>query len=334
MTKDHKGRVWIGTANGINTVTSQNDSTFTIHQYGNADGVPDVEMTNQIRSDVTNEGIAMTNRPDAACKNYWFPEGYIDGLEMNSDAISLYQGPHNTFWCYEGDEFNITSNAGNYDVTIEIPPLPEGNYQVRLGFANMSTRGICQFYYDGEPMGAPLDMREHNFEERTGWKDIWSGMNPCETPTTDEALAVMKDMHRRGWYHGPEDVFCFLGEGHEDGDPTVGKNYFSRFVRTCRYVLGNQPVEIKNDGKKHTIRIKSVQAATGTVIMLDYLEFVPESEWGDYDPSIDPSAVDELKASGVKAGENAPIYDFNGRRLTEKPANGYYIQGGKKFFVE
>ena len=31
---------------------------------------------------------------------------------------------------------------------------------------------------------------------------------------------------------------------------------------------------------------------------------------------------------------NAPIYDLNGRRLTEKPKSGYYIQGGKKYFVE
>jgi hypothetical protein len=31
---------------------------------------------------------------------------------------------------------------------------------------------------------------------------------------------------------------------------------------------------------------------------------------------------------------NAPIFDLMGRRLTEKPASGYYIQGGKKYFVK
>ena len=31
---------------------------------------------------------------------------------------------------------------------------------------------------------------------------------------------------------------------------------------------------------------------------------------------------------------NAPIYDLNGRRLSKKPKSGYYIQGGKKYFVE
>lgn len=238
-----------------------------------------VFLTNQIRSDVTNEGMAMSNSKDAVCKNYWFPAGYIDGLEVNSDAIFLYQGPQNTYWSYEGDELNITSSAGNYDVTMEIPPLPDGNYQIRLGFANMPTRGICQFYFDGKPVGLPFDMRSDNFEDRTQWVDIWTGNSPYVTPTTEEALAAKKAMHNLGWYHGPRSVFCISGEGHEDGDPTVTKNYFSRIPRTCRYVLGEQPVQIDNN-THHTIRIKSVLAATGTVIMLDYLEFVPKSVWG------------------------------------------------------
>ena len=238
-----------------------------------------VLLTNQIRSDVTNEGIAMSNSKDAACKNYWFPAGYIDGLEVNSDAIFLYQGPHNTYWSYEGDEFNITSKAGNYDVTMEIPPVPTGNYQIRLGFADMPTRGICQFYFDGKPVGLPFDMRSDNFNDRTQWTDIWTGKSPYITPNTEEALAAKKAMHNLGWYHGPRSVFSISGEGHEDGDPTVTKNYFSRNARTVRYVLGGEPVQITN-GEKHTIRIKSVLAATGTVVMLDYFEFVPKSVWG------------------------------------------------------
>jgi hypothetical protein len=50
---------------------------------------------------------------------------------------------------------------------------------------------------------------------------------------------------------------------------------------------------------------------------------------------IDPTAVEELKSKKIlKANDNAPIYDLMGRRLTEKPASGYYIQGGKKYFVK
>lgn len=35
----------------------------------------------------------------------------------------------------------------------------------------------------------------------------------------------------------------------------------------------------------------------------------------------------------VESVDNQPIYDLAGRRLSEKPQKGFYIQGGKKFFV-
>ena len=50
---------------------------------------------------------------------------------------------------------------------------------------------------------------------------------------------------------------------------------------------------------------------------------------------IDPTAVEEVKSKKIlKANENAPIFDLMGRRLQQKPASGYYIQGGKKYFVK
>ena len=50
---------------------------------------------------------------------------------------------------------------------------------------------------------------------------------------------------------------------------------------------------------------------------------------------IDPTAVEELKSDeDALLNENAPIFDLIGRRLQQKPASGYYIQGGKKFFVK
>lgn len=44
------------------------------------------------------------------------------------------------------------------------------------------------------------------------------------------------------------------------------------------------------------------------------------------------TAVSSLKAA-EKAGKNAHIYDLQGRRLSKKPASGYYIQNGKICFV-
>ena len=52
---------------------------------------------------------------------------------------------------------------------------------------------------------------------------------------------------------------------------------------------------------------------------------------------INPTGVEDLKAnntSKAKADKNAPIFDLMGRRLQQKPASGYYIQGGKKYLVK
>lgn len=45
-------------------------------------------------------------------------------------------------------------------------------------------------------------------------------------------------------------------------------------------------------------------------------------------------AINSLTAEKTIVDANAPIYDLNGRRLIEKPKSGYYIQGGKKYYVE
>jgi len=56
-------------------------------------------------------------------------------------------------------------------------------------------------------------------------------------------------------------------------------------------------------------------------------------EFGTIIP-IDPSAIDELRASDASAGENSPIYNLNGCLLKEKPKSGFYIQGGKKYLAQ
>ena len=46
------------------------------------------------------------------------------------------------------------------------------------------------------------------------------------------------------------------------------------------------------------------------------------------------TAVESLKAKPETTDSANPIYDLMGRRLQRKPAKGYYIQGGKKYFVK
>ena len=59
--------------------------------------------------------------------------------------------------------------------------------------------------------------------------------------------------------------------------------------------------------------------------------------WSDFSKilPVEPTAVKEMKSDETSVpDEDAPIFDLMGRRLSEKPAKGYYIQGGKKYFVK
>ena len=47
------------------------------------------------------------------------------------------------------------------------------------------------------------------------------------------------------------------------------------------------------------------------------------------------TAIGEIKTEAEsEAAEDSPIYDLMGRRLQKKPESGYYIQGGKTYFVK
>lgn len=229
--------------------------------------------SNSIRDGRTNNFIAQSDNPDKSVTspNYWFPKGYLDNVKVNDDGIFLFQSQHNTYWSYEGDEFNLASNSGSYDLTFNLPSVPTGTYQIRLGFCAMATRGICQFYLDGEPKGIPFDMRNDNFDARTGRFPLTNN-----SYNADELEAAKKNMHNLGWYHGPRSVFNFSTEGTKDGS-NAAKSLFCNNDGTVRYVLCTATLD---ENVQHTVRIKSVWAPTGAVGMFDYFEIVPKSVYG------------------------------------------------------
>lgn len=282
---------------GVHVLRPEDDSTWRNGGYYLTDGLADFSeqtrqtvfntrirmdlytmfpemLNNDIRDGRTTNRISDSNNPDPSVTspNYWFPNGYIDGVKVNEDGYFFFQSQHNTYWSYEGDEFGVASDANQFDLEVKLPKLPEGTYQLRLGYNNMQYRPTCQFYVDGEPVGVPLDMSDKDFENRSGWFALrFSG---------EEAMAKKTEMHNRGWYHGPKSVFSMSGEGHPDGSNNRG-TYFCDLARTVRYIIGTFPFK---EGEEHTLRIHSVYAVGTCVLQLDYLEFVPQSVFeGDED---------------------------------------------------
>ena len=228
-------------------------------------------MSNNLRNE-TPWDLTSCESPDAPARNYILPNGYLDNVKVNSDGIFLYQGARSWYWSYQGDEFNLCSDNGSYDCTFQLPSVPTGTYQIRLGFCAMDSRGICQFYLDGIPRGIPFDMRSTgNYIQRTGFFELTNSPNL----TKDEIEARKKEMHNLGWYHGPRGIFT-TEYGKKDGT-NFNKSLFCNQSGTRRYVLCTAHLD---ENIKHTIRIKSVWAVGTALAMFDYFEIVPKSVYG------------------------------------------------------
>ena len=74
--------------------------------------------------------------------------------------------------------------------------------------------------------------------------------------------------------------------------------------------------------------------ANGRATVSEALIFTPQAETR-YMNALDidlPTAVSNVRAKG--AAQEGDIYDLGGRKLNKKPSSGYYIQGGKMYFVK
>jgi uncharacterized surface protein with fasciclin (FAS1) repeats len=231
-------------------------------------------MTNDVRLNFRNDGYKYPNNdPDydetgKFGRNYYFPNGYLDGVTINEGSWFVYRRPHDWYDSYEGDEMNLFKD---FDFTFRLPPVPfDGQWQIRLGFAAEPTRGVAQIYFDDKPQGIPLDMTKNLSDASilgSNWKADYNSMTQLEL-STDQ-----KELKNKGYYRGP------TGGYHK---PYGGGNdhvYFARQANTYRMVLCTTNI---NAGEDHYLRIRCVSAKQGNdnEFMLDFLELVPRSVFG------------------------------------------------------
>jgi uncharacterized surface protein with fasciclin (FAS1) repeats len=205
-------------------------------------------------------------------RNYYFPLGYLDGVYFNdANTHVVLRRPHMNFWSWQGDEWNL---FGDYDFTFRLPPVPySGDWQVRLGFCAIETRGVMQVYFDGIPQGIPLDMTKYldsdlyigdrfEFDETCGKYDKMSDEDKAEEQK------VLKNL---GAYRAPRSLFHF---------DYNNKNYFVGNNRTYCRILCQTYLDATKD---HYVRFRVAsdgKQGNNNEFMLDYLEIVPKSVYG------------------------------------------------------
>ena len=170
------------------------------------------------------------------------------------------------FSCYQGDELLI---KGRYDFTVKLPPLPEGDYELRMQVCvGYDTRGIVQAYLDGVTCGIPFDMRIAGTDSRIGWK------SDADLGDDDAIAAFDKAFHNRGWMKGQS---TYAQAPTDQGSKTFGTP-FRDYNATIRKVITRFHT---NGHQYHYLRLQQVMESETNEFPLDFIELCPSSVYNN-----------------------------------------------------
>ena len=198
-----------------------------------------------------------------------FPSNYFSNLMVynGDDTMLRYLAKDDGAWSnYEGDEFLC---VGNYDFALRLPRVPDGTYELRLGYTANGNRGMLQFYLGTsselvsmKALDIPLDMRHVPTDASDGTPDTQTGW--ClASKTDDQGVQTDIDMHNLGYMRGP--LYYTVGKGGS----TVARNN----REDLRRIIAKQNFE----QGEYWLRFKTVINKSDAQFHLDYIEFCPEN---------------------------------------------------------
>ena len=194
-----------------------------------------------------------------------FKAGSVKNWKFNDVQTHLHiRNRYLDFWSYQGDEIQIT---GMYDVQFKIPPVPEGDYELRIQVCiGFDTRGIIQVYFDGAACGIPVDLRRHGDDPSIGWR------SDTELGDEEAIAAYDKALHNRGWMKGPLSYGATSADGSGNRTPQ----------RTIRDDMRRIYTTFHSDGKTdHWVRVQQKLETSNGSFAFDYMELCPRSVYNN-----------------------------------------------------
>ena len=231
----------------------------------------DMRLKGNFRADDGNDGKAAddSEQPKNG-KNRYFPMGYLENVTFNTNCHFVYRRPHWEFWSWQGDELNL---FGDYDFTFRIPPVPySGEWQLRLGFAPLETRGVMQVYFDGIPQGIPLDMIKLVNDEMYLGNRVSDDAQLTEYKkmSKEDLASEQKLLKNLGAYRGPRSTYCIGNNGSV-------KNYNWGNMHMMRRICVQTWIDATKD---HYLRFRVAsdgKQGNDNEFMFDFFEMVPKS---------------------------------------------------------
>ena len=207
-----------------------------------------------------------------------FPTDFFDNVvvyngnntQIDMNVLAGGDDP-NDYLLYRGDSFQ---GMGIFDFAIKLPPVPDGQYEIRINLDCMTHGTMLQYYLgetseveDMEAVDIPLDMRitaDYSDERlvEIGCVDIQdSDTNPDDYE--DRGISSDKTMRTHKYMRGPLNT---VKSSNED--------YISRFKPyQLRRILDTRKFEQKD----YWMRLKTVldDGNTERKFQIDYVEFCP-----------------------------------------------------------
>ncbi len=226
-------------------------------------------MSNSIRGMTSIEIKGKKGGESSTDGNEWvrFPGNYFDNLVVYNDdntQLRYLPGREANWDDYQMDEFLC---IGAYDFAFRLPPVPDGTYELRMGYAANGSRGMVQFYLgttskqtNMKAIDIPLDMRIIGTDANIGWTP-WSSEE-------DQGIATDKEMHNRGYMRGPLYFTLGIGGSSTSRDQNNG---LRRIIAKQQFKQG-----------EYWLRFKTVLPDNLTTqFHLDYIEFCPASVYNN-----------------------------------------------------
>jgi hypothetical protein len=185
--------------------------------------------------------------------------GYIKNWKvMGEKAVIALHGEGGWWQHYKSNGITI---SGIFDVTIKLPPVPSGTYEIRAGYTANERRGVVQFYLNNAPCGIPADLRVGGWEPTIGWVADVAG-------DTQEARnankAIDKAMHNRGYMKGMD---CYW-------QGAAKENALRNLTNNLRYVLTTQYLD---NNETYYLRARQVLKDPDCYWSFDFIELCPKS---------------------------------------------------------
>ena len=180
--------------------------------------------------------------------NLLYKSNAVKHFTFNSETLFALSKRHVWWSSWEGDDILV---LGKYDVTFKLPPVPEGTYEVRLGYV-AGHRGTIQVYFNNMPCGIPLEMSSYSKPgsiEDTG--------DPEVDKSNDKA------MRNRGYMKAPDSYR--VGNG---GTNMRAAGYIYRRILTTQNFTSEQD---------NYLRVRLVLDDENAEWSFDYVELCPKS---------------------------------------------------------